>query len=604
MSWTESLRREFQLLGIGARVAWRGRKLTSPTFTAADLVEQWAERSPDAIAIRFEGASTTYAELNAAANRYANWAHSMGVGQGDVVALLMENRPAYLACWLGLAKVGAIGALINTNLTGAPLAHCLRVSEARLLVLGDELRDAWLGARDQLENEPRVWLLRDGDDEPDALEAEWNDLDEALRDASPEAGRELRDGLTSRDKLFYIYTSGTTGNPKAANISHARFLQVSTSFSGLARCTPRDRMYVVLPLYHSAGGMCATGLALSAGATVVLRRKFSASQFWNDCRSEGVTLFQYIGELCRYLLNSPPQPDERNHDLRLALGNGLRPDIWEPFCERFGIPKILEFYGATEGNVAFFNPDGKVGAVGRVSPLLRRLMNVKVVRLDPDKEEPVRGPDGFCIECGPSEPGEVIGLIPPKPTTRLGSFEGYTDEQATQKKILADAFERGDAWFRTGDLMRYDEEGYFYFVDRIGDTFRWKGENVSTNEVGEALGRHPGVREANVYGVEVPGADGRAGMASLVVDSSFDLGALHTALRRELAAYARPLFIRLQQEMQITGTFKHRKVDLVADGFDPAKIPDLLYFDDPESGAFTPLDKAIYERITSGRVRI
>ena len=605
MNLVGTLRRDSQYLGIGARVAWRMRKLRpAGTFTAADMIEQWAERTPRAIAIRFEGADTTYAELNAAANRYANWAVSMGLGLGDVVAVLMENRPEYMACWLGLAKVGAIGALINTNLTGSSLAHCLRVSEARQLVLGDELRDAWVGARDQLEEKPRVWVLGDGDAEREPLEPGWRDLDDALAEVSAHAGRDLREGLTAQDKLFYIYTSGTTGNPKAANISHFRFLYVSAAFSGLARCTAEDRMYVVLPLYHSAGGLCAIGLTFAAGATVVLRRKFSASQFWSDCRAEGVTLFQYIGELCRYLLNSPEHPDERSHSLRLALGNGLRPDIWEKFRDRFAIPNIVEFYGATEGNVAFFNPDGKVGAIGRIPPLVRRVMNVKLVRFDPETEEPARGKDGFCIECGPGEPGEAIGLIPRSRGISMGQFEGYTDEEATQKKILASAFTKGDAWFRTGDLMRYDEEGYYYFVDRLGDTFRWKGENVSTSEVAEVLGGHSGVREANVYGVDVPGADGRAGMASLVVDSDFDLRSLRSAVRRELAPYARPLFIRLQQEMQITGTFKHRKVDLVADGFDPTKITDLLYFDDPEEDAFVVLDSAVFERITTGSVRI
>jgi fatty-acyl-CoA synthase len=605
MSLVATLRRDSQYLGIGARVAWRMRKVRSDgTFTAADLIEQWAERTPNAIAIRFEGTSTSYAELNATANRYANWAASMGVGRGDVVALLMENRPDYMACWLGLAKLGAIGALINTNLTGASLAHCLRVSQAGLLVLGDELRDAWVGARDQLDKKPQIWVVGDGDAEREALEPGWHNLDTALAEVSDRATRALRAGLTAQDKLFYIYTSGTTGNPKAANISHFRFLAIAASFSGLARCSAKDRMYVVLPLYHSAGGMCAIGLTFAAGATVVLRRKFSASHFWSDCRTEGVTLFQYIGELCRYLVHSPEHPDERSHRLRLALGNGLRPDIWAKFRDRFEIPNILEFYAATEGNVAMFNTDGKVGAVGRIPALMRRIANVKLVRFDPKTQEPARGPDGFCIECPVGEPGEAMGLIPQGRSSPIGHFEGYTDPQDTQKKILSDAFVAGDSWFRSGDLMRQDEEGYYYFVDRVGDTFRWKGENVSTSEVAEVLGGHPGVREANVYGVAVPGTEGRAGMASLVVDSSFNLGALHTCLPRELASYARPLFIRLQHEMPITGTFKHRKVDLVAEGFDPTKISDLLYFDDPERDAFVALDKAVYERISTGDLRI
>ncbi len=599
-----SIRRDVQYLGTGVRILMKMRSMLSDDFTAADLIEQWARRTPDAEAVRFEGRGLSYAELDAAGNRIANWAHATGIRHGDVVAVLMENRPDYMACWLGLAKVGAVGALINTNLAGSPLAHCLQVSKAQHLVLGDELRDAFVGARDLLEEVPQVWLHRDGDKEPPPLEPGWNDLDAALAESSPSAGRELRADLSPKDKLFYIYTSGTTGNPKAANISHHRFLYISAAFSGMAKATARDRMYVVLPLYHSAGGMCAVGLTIAAGGTVVLRRKFSASQFWEDCRRERVTLFQYIGELCRYLLNAPPEMGENEHRLRLCIGNGLRPDIWEEFQDRFAIPQILEFYGATEGNVALFNADGKVGAIGRMSPLMRRLMKIKLVRFDNEIEEPVRGASGFCIECSPGEPGEAIGLIPKDPNAPVGQFEGYTDPAASAKKILHDVFEKGDSWFRTGDLMRFDDEGYYYFVDRIGDTFRWKGENVSTNEVAEVLGRQPGVREANVYGVNVPGADGRAGMASLVVDPEFDLKSFREAIHRELAAYARPLFIRLQREMEITGTFKHRKVELVKEGFDPGRIPDLLYFDDPTEAAFMTLDTATYERITNGQVRI
>jgi fatty-acyl-CoA synthase len=604
-SIVSTLRTSSLYLGIGARVLWRMRKLRpTGTFTAADLIEQWATSTPNKVAIRFEGRSITYGELNAAGNRYANWAQGIGVRQGDVVALLMENRPEYVAAWLGLAKCGAIAALINTNLTGSSLAHCLRVSKADHLILGEELREAWASARGELEEEPHVWLARNGEESKALLEPHWSDLDAVLADSSPEASRNLRKGLTAQEKLFYIYTSGTTGNPKAANISHFRFLYIAAAFAGLSGASSRDRMYVVLPLYHSAGGMCASGLTFAVGGTVVLRRRFSASQFWTDCRKERVTMFQYIGELCRYLLNSPEQPGEADHHLRLCIGNGLRPDIWQSFQDRFSIPKILEFYGATEGNVALFNADGKVGAIGRISPIMQRVMKIKLVRFDDEREEPFRGPDGLCVECGAGETGEAIGFIPKDPGTPLGQFEGYTDEKETAKKVLHDAFEEGDSWFRTGDLMRYDEEGYFYFVDRIGDTFRWKGENVSTNEVAEVLGVQAGVREANVYGVEVPGADGRAGMASLVVDDSFDLRALHEALEQELATYARPLFIRIQPEMEITGTFKLRKVDLVKDGFDPGQISDQIYFAHPKEGAFVRLDPDLHEQITTGQVRV
>jgi fatty-acyl-CoA synthase len=362
-----------------------------------------------------------------------------------------------------------------------------------------------------------------------------------------------------------------------------------------------DRMYNVLPLYHSAGGVCAIGPALLTGGSVILKRKFSVSEFWDDVHRYRATLFQYIGELCRYLLNAPTAAHERDHAIRAITGNGLRPEIWRTFQERFAIPKIVEFYGATEGNVSMLNYDGKVGAVGRIPSYMRSIVTTRIVKFDVESEMPVRGPDGFCIECADNETGETIGKIANEPGK---SFDGYTREADTRKKVLHDVFEKGDAWFRTGDLMRRDAKGYFYFVDRIGDTFRWKGENVATSEVAEALGVVPGVREANVYGVAVPGADGRAGMAALVTAPGFDIAKLAGALSGNLPAYARPIFIRLLPELEITGTFKQRKVDLVKDGFDPKAIRDPLYWLNPLTEQYEALTAAAHAAIAGGAVKI
>jgi fatty-acyl-CoA synthase len=342
----------------------------------------------------------------------------------------------------------------------------------------------------------------------------------------------------------------------------------------------------------------AAGSALMSGAVLVLARKFSARRFWSDCRENEVTSFQYIGELCRYLLHAPEHADETRHRVRVCIGNGLRPEIWEQFQERFGIPKIIEFYGATEGNVALMNLDGKVGAIGRLPRIVRGVMGVALIRYDVAKDEHERGPKGFCIPCKPGEVGEAIGRI-----TAMSRFDGYSSPEATEKKILRNVFKTGDAYFRTGDLMRMDDEDYFYFVDRIGDTFRWKGENVSTNEVAEVLSVCPGVKEANVYGVTVPGQDGRAGMAALVVEPGFDPAALAERAARELPAYARPVFVRLLPQIEITGTFKHRKVELVKEGFDPAAISDPLYFLDGERG-YVRLDPALFGRIARGEQRV
>ncbi len=599
MALLEKALREVSTVAAYARTLTRLRGLRpGGSYTVADLIEEQARKRPDAEALVFEDRSYSYRQVEEAANRVANWAAARGVGAGEVVSLLMANRPEYLFAWLGLAKIGATTALINTNLQHGQLVHALNVSGARRLLLGSELASAFIDVRDEVEPAPEVWAWG-------AEVAGTSRLDAELAAASTAApDPAVRASIHSGDPLFYIYTSGTTGNPKAARFSHYRFLQAGTAYRSMARLGEKDRMYCVLPLYHTAGGVLAVGMIWGAGGTLVLRSKFSASNFFADCRKHRVTAFQYIGELCRYLLQTPERTDDRVPSIRAAMGNGLRPDVWSPFQERFGIPKIYEFYGATEGNVALLNIDNKVGSVGRVPPYLKRVLGIKLVRFDVDSESHLRGSDGFCIECAPGEPGEALGRIPNDKNATMGRFEGYTGKAETEKKVLHDVFEKGDSWFRTGDLLRADDEGYYYFVDRIGDTFRWKGENVATSEVAEALSPYGGILEVNVYGVEVPGADGRAGMAALVCDRQLDMDGLYRHVSEKLAVYARPLFVRLQPQMQTTGTFKHRKVELVRDGFDPLRVEDPLFFRDDEVGAFVPVDAPLYARIREGEVRI
>jgi fatty-acyl-CoA synthase len=363
-------------------------------------------------------------------------------------------------------------------------------------------------------------------------------------------------------------------------------------------------MYNCLPMYHSVGGVVATGAVLVGGGSVVIRDKFSASRFWEDLFRWDCTLFQYIGELCRYLLHAPPSSYSQKHRIRMCCGNGLRPDIWTEFKDRFHIPEILEFYAATEGNISLFNTDGKPGSIGRIPPFLAHRFAPALVRFDIGEHQPLRDAQGFCIRCAPDDPGEAIGKLSRDPANPNGQFEGYTDKNASEKKILRNVFEPGDAWFRTGDLMRKDEKGYFYFVDRIGDTFRWKGENVATSEVSEVISVFPGILEANVYGVTIPGCDGRAGMAAVVTEGDLDLEAFRTYLNCSLPVYARPLFLRLQDELEVTATFKHRKNDLVRDGYDPASTSDAIYFNHQERQAFVQIDAGLYEAIQTGQIRL
>ena len=580
------------------------RMKPSSNYTVPDLIEKQAAARADHPFVLFEDRRTSYREYNELANRVAHWAQAEGLRAGDVVALLMQNRPEYLSAWGGLAKIGVTTALINTNLQGHSLAHAIDAAGTRKLIIGSECLSMLASLADDAPAGLQTFVLRDPA-EPSA------DLPEGARDLDGELAEQpvsnpdpaARAGVRSGDPLVYIYTSGTTGLPKAAKMSHLRF-NATGSGSLIAGFGSRDVMYCALPLYHSAGGAMAVMAVLMAGATLALRRRFSASQFWDDVRMFDATAFQYIGEFCRYLLNQPTSDADRDHALRFCIGNGLRPDIWAEFRDRFGIRKIVEFYGATEGNVAMFNLDNKEGSVGKRPPAL--IPAPHLIKFNVENDEHVRGADGLCIECDPDEVGELIGEIPKDPNTLQGRFEGYTSKEATEKKILRDVFQIGDTWFRTGDLLRCDSQGYFYFVDRIGDTFRWKGENVSTQEVAEALCVVPGVEVCNVYGVEIPGQDGRAGMAAMVLQdpSSFDGAAIYELVKRSLPSYAAPVFLRVQGEATMTGTLKLRKVDLAKEGYDTASIKDPLYVRDDASRSYQPLSAERLAALHSGALRV
>jgi fatty-acyl-CoA synthase len=570
----------------------------NPTRVFPEVVDALAEKFGDKPALLSDRERFTYRELAERSRRYSRWALAQGLNKGEAVCLLMPNRPEFMAAWLGITHVGGIAALLNTNLTGPSLAHCINIVEPKHVIVGAEYGVPFGLARPHLATNAKIWAHGEGLAELPRLDQEIEQYAGAPLTASE------RRPLNIEDKALYIYTSGTTGLPKAANINHYRLMLASHGFAGAMGTRADDRMYVCLPMYHTTGGVCAIGSVLVNGGSAFVRERFSASEFWNDVVRNECTLFQYIGELCRYLVHTPVSPAEKQHHVRLACGNGLRPDVWPEFQKRFRIPKIVEFYAATEGNVAMFNFEGKPGAVGRIPWFVAHRFPNAVVRFDVEKEQPVRNEQGFCIACEPNEVGEVIGKIINDPSKPGNRFEGYANKADTEKKVLRDVFEKGDAWFRTGDLMKRDENGYFYFVDRIGDTFRWKGENVATSEVQEAVAVFPGIVEANVYGVAIPGKDGRAGMAAIVTEGNFDLAALRAHLVAHLPEYARPLFLRIKTEIDVTGTFKQKKVDLVKQGFDPTTTGDPIYFNDAASQAFMRLDEPLYARIQDRQVRV
>ncbi|SHH95787.1 long-chain-acyl-CoA synthetase [Bradyrhizobium erythrophlei] len=567
----------------------------NPSRLFADVVEDWAARQPDRAALISQAETFSYRTLAERINRYARWALAAGIEPGDTVCLLLPSRPDYIAAWLGISKVGGVAALINTRLVGLSLSHCINVADADHVILAGDLAGVFETALPYLNRAPKIWIHGRGG------EASIDPMLDGI-DGSPLSPAERR-AVTISDRALLIYTSGTTGLPKAASVSHRRILNWGGWFAGLTNASPEDRLYDCLPLFHSVGGIVAPCSMLTAGASVVLAEKFSASQFWSDIVRWDCTLFQYIGELCRYLLKAPVSELENRHRLRLACGNGLRGDIWEAFQARFAIPRILEFYAATEGNFSLYNVEGRPGAIGRIPPLLAHRFPAAIVRLDAELGVPVRAENGLCIPCARGEIGEAIGRIGTADDGG-GRFEGYTDKDETEKKILRDVLAPGDAWFRTGDLMRLDESGFFHFVDRVGDTFRWKGENVATSEVNEAILDGPDVIDATTYGVEIPGADGRAGMAAIVAGDRFDLTEFRNHLSRRLPAYAHPVFVRISAALETTETFKQKKQQLSREGFDPRLVTDPLFLRDPESGVYLPIGAADYARIVDGRVRL
>jgi fatty-acyl-CoA synthase len=587
----------------GVNTAWlraldlTGRIDQRPERLLLDVIDEHAASRPHAWALIAEEERLTYREFAERARRYGRWALSQSLGKGETVALMAHNHPDYMAAWLGLSSVGVVVALLNPNLRGAALAHSLAAaSPVRMLIATDAFAETVAEAAAQLGGGIEIWRLGTGDGR--RIEAALSRLS-----SEPLAPDERR-GVTVRDGALLIYTSGTTGLPKSARVSHRRIMSWSGWFAGMLNVREDDRLYNCLPMYHSVGGVASTGALLFAGGSVAIARKFSVRRFWHDVVEFDCTLFQYIGELCRYLTQAPPDPNERRHRLRIACGNGLSRTIWNAFQERFAIPRIVEFYAATEGNFSLFNVEGEPGAIGRVPGFMAHRFPAALVAHDPETGEPARGPDGRCRRCARGETGEAIGRISGEGGDPAHRFEGYTSAADTEKKVLRDVFEPGDAWLRTGDLMRLDARGFFYFVDRVGDTFRWKGENVSAAEVACAIEACAGVRAASVYGVKVPGAEGRAGMAAVVVAPGFELSRFRAHLVEALPAYARPLFLRLAPDLALTETFKKAGQRLAAEGFDPGAIGDPLFVDDHAAEAYAPLDAARFERIVRGQTRL
>ena len=557
-----------------------------------NMIEYNAEHYSDKPAILYEDIKYTYKELNEWMNRYANYFLSIGLKKGDVINIFLENRPEILIILGAMSKIGTIASLINTRQRSTSLIHSLTVNKVKAYVIGEELYQVFHSVMKELKltSQDKLFFLEDKSEMeiPDG----FINLKEKIKDQATNTPATIKE-IKGRDPYAYIFTSGTTGLPKASPMRHIQMFSASYGWGlGAMNMQPEDINYITLPFYHSNAIYIGWGSALYGGSAIAMARKFSVSNFWSDVRKYKATCFNYIGELCRYLLNQTPSLEDRKHNVYKICGNGLRPEIWKEFKERFGIREVYEHYGATEIRAMFcnyFNRDCTVGVNFHPHAL---------VTYDIDADEPFKDENGFFQEVEEGEAGLLLMKI-----TDPTIFAGYTDKVATNKKIFKNPFGNGEIWLNTGDLLR--NIGYYHaqFVDRLGDTFRWKGENVSTSEVEDILSSFNRIEHSSVYGVKIPETNGRAGMASIIItegSEKFDFNDLLSVLKTNLPQYAIPKFIRFLSELSTTGTFKIKKYKMKEEGFDIKKTSDPIYVLLPGSKEYTRLTDNIYNNIGRG----
>lgn len=568
----------------------------------ATFIEYAAQIYPDNILIKHHNTRLSYRQFNQEVNRIAHYLSQQGFGCGDVIGLFMENRPEYLIYLSAISKTGATAALINNAQHGKVLTHSINLVSPVAVIAGSEVARHLVTVIPDIDlpsgKSLRVFEVVDSDAAEPALSGQFNDIAAAAASCSVE-NPAVSHTIDPESPCLYIYTSGTTGLPKASIQRHKKLVGLVTALGMLAgSATSKDTVYSTLPLYHGTALYFSWLTVLANGASLAIRRKFSASEFWHDVIHYRATIFVYVGELCRYLLNRPESPEDTQHQIRLITGNGMRPELWEPFRKRFNIQEVREFYGSSEGNLACYNLFNQSQTMGVV------LGSYAIAKIDAETEEPLRSANGMLIKCRKGEPGLLLGRI-----TRLTPFDGYTDPGKNTSKIIHDAFRQGDAWFNTGDLVKNQGFRHLQFVDRLGDTFRWKGENVSTGEVEMIVNQFPGISESITYGVEIPGTNGRAGMTALVLrntDTLPDMKQLYQYLKSQLPTYAVPIFIRTLNSVDATGTFKYQRSRLKQASYHQDHFEhenDRAFVALPGSEGYCEITAGIAQRIDKGGYR-
>uniref|UniRef100_A0A1L8D6P9 Very long-chain fatty acid transport protein n=1 Tax=Plutella xylostella TaxID=51655 RepID=A0A1L8D6P9_PLUXY len=571
-----------------------------------EMFHAMVKKHPNKACFLYQDETWTFQQVEEFSLRVSAVLKAQGIRPGQTVAVMMNNCPEMPATWLGIARIGGISPLINTNQAGNTLLHSITVAHCDAVIYEDCFESAFEAISKDLPPSLKQYKFtrRQLSTSPDHVKVSegCNDFT-ALLEATPPAQWFPSEGHGFNGKLLYIYTSGTTGLPKAAVISSSRMVFMASGVHYLGSLNPNDVIYCPMPLYHSAGGCITVGQAFIFGCTVILRQKFSASAYFPDCIKYKATAAHYIGEMCRYILTTPQAPTDTQHTVRTVYGNGMRPQIWTEFVKRFNIKRVVEFYGATEGNANIVNVDNRTGAIGFVSRIIPAIYPIAIIQVDEESGEPIRNRKGLCQLAKPNAPGVFIGKINPNNPAR--AYLGYVDKEASEKKIVRDVFSKGDSAFISGDILTADELGYLYFKDRTGDTFRWRGENVSTTEVEAIVSKIADQRDAVVYGVEIPNIEGRAGMCGIVdEDNTLNLDELAKNITKDIPVYARPVFIRVMTKLDMTGTFKMKKVDLQKEGYNPSVIADKLYYLDLKLGKYLHLGPEEFRKIESGEIRL
>ncbi|MCP4762185.1 MAG: long-chain-acyl-CoA synthetase [archaeon] len=569
------------------------KKINSENTTSfGSVIESNAIEFGDRPAIYFEDVVLTYKEFNEIVNQYANYFLSLGLKKGEIIDLMMKNRLEYLIILGAIGKIGAIGSLINADQREKSLIYSISSTLGKIIIIGEECLEQFEQVRKSLELTDQILILS-----PDSgkapCPADYFYLSEAIK-KYPKNNPETTKNVRTFDNFVYIFTSGTTGLPKAANFPHQRFIVAGFFNWMIGALNHDDTMYISTPLFHSNSLSVGVGGAFAQGGTIALARKFSASHFWDDCRKYKATCFNYVGELCRYLLNQPPKSDDANNPVKSIIGNGIRPEIWMEFKNRFDIPRIGEFYGASEAGGQFGNILNYDNTCGY------SMMAFSIVKYNIEEDKAILNEKGRMIRTKPGDLGLLLF-----PFYDDGFFTGYKDKKETEAKLFRNVFRKGDAFINTGDLVRDQGCRHVQFVDRLGDTFRWKGHNVSTTEVEKIFNLHGTITLASVYGVKIPGTDGRAGMCAFeaaVPEENFDFKGLTEQLNKNLPPYAVPIFLRFKIEsINTTSTFKLKKTQLKKEGFALENIDDPLYVMLPGTKEYTSLTKEIHEGILNSK---